>query len=79
MTNISKKNKKNQGSKMPQDESKGTEIHLPKEKNLSLPLQEEFLLDLKVNNYSLETIYNYERDLSVFEYFLKENQINFRK
>jgi site-specific recombinase XerD len=43
----------------------------------SLPLLEDYLLNLKVNNYSLETIYNYERDLRVFEDFLKENKINF--
>ena len=79
MTKISQKQEKKAGSRMPQDEFKGTKLPLHKDKNLSLPLQEEFLLDLKVNNYSLETIYNYERDLSVFEYFLKENQINFRK
>jgi site-specific recombinase XerD len=43
----------------------------------SLPLLEDYVLNLKVNNYSLETIYNYERDLRVFEDFLKENKINF--
>ncbi len=45
----------------------------------SLPLLDDFLLNLKVNNYSPETIYNYERDLKVFESFLKENKINFPK
>ncbi len=37
----------------------------------SLPLLDDFLLSLKVNNYSQETIYNYERDLEVFENFFK--------
>lgn len=31
---------------------------------------EDFLLHLQVNNFSRETIYNYERDLKVFENFL---------
>lgn len=31
---------------------------------------EDFLLHLRVNNFSPETIYNYERDLKVFENFL---------
>lgn len=37
-----------------------------------LPLKEEFLLNLQTNNYSPETVYNYDRDLSVFEDFLKK-------
>jgi site-specific recombinase XerD len=45
----------------------------------SLPLLEDFLLNLKVNNYSPETIYNYERDLKVFEDFLDDNKIIFKK
>ncbi|MDD4466624.1 MAG: site-specific integrase, partial [Patescibacteria group bacterium] len=44
-----------------------------------LPLFDDFLLNLKVNNYSPETIYNYERDLKVFEDFLFDNQIDFKK
>ncbi len=44
---------------------------------LTLPLLDDFLLNLQVNNYSKETLYNYERDLSVFENFLKELKINF--
>ncbi len=36
-----------------------------------LPLREDFLLSIKTNNYSPETLYNYERDLVVFENFLK--------
>ncbi len=45
----------------------------------SLPLFDEFLLNLKVNNYSPETYYNYERDLKVFEDFLFDNGIDFGK
>lgn len=43
----------------------------------SLPLIDDFLLNLKVNNYSPETLYNYERDLKVFENFLKESKLDF--
>lgn len=35
-----------------------------------LPYRDDFLLSLKSHNYSLETIYNYEQDLMVFEHFL---------
>ncbi|MFA5163328.1 MAG: tyrosine-type recombinase/integrase [Patescibacteria group bacterium] len=42
-----------------------------------LPLFDDFLLNLKVNNYSPETLYNYERDLEVFAEFLNENKIKF--
>ena len=45
----------------------------------SLPLLDDFLLSLKVNNYSQETIYNYERDLEVFENFLNDSKLNFDK
>lgn len=38
-----------------------------------LPDLDDFLLYLKTNNFSLETIYNYERDLKVFERFLAES------
>jgi len=44
-----------------------------------LPHLEDFLLDLQANNYSLETVYNYERDLKVFEQFLTESKIDFAK
>lgn len=37
-----------------------------------LPHIDDFLLNLQSNNYSDETIYNYERDLKVFENFLNE-------
>lgn len=35
-----------------------------------LPSVEEFLLQLQTNNFSKETVYNYERDLESFAYFL---------
>ncbi len=43
----------------------------------TLPLLDDFLLNLKVNNYSQETLYNYERDLSVFENFLNDSKLTF--
>lgn len=39
----------------------------------ALPYQDDFLLSLKANNYSLETIYNYEQDLLIFDLFLKND------
>jgi len=45
----------------------------------NLPMFDDFLLNLKVNNYSPETYYNYERDLKVFEDFLFDNSISFKK
>ena len=42
-------------------------------KKIVLPNFDDFLLYLKTNNYSDETIYNYERDLSVFNDFLLED------
>ncbi len=50
-----------------------------KKKNIQLPCLDDFLLNLQSNNYSKETIYNYERDLNVFEEFLKDLNINFDK
>ena len=44
-----------------------------------LPLFKKFLLYLQAKNYSHETIYNYERDLKVFENFLKEINTEFEK
>ena len=44
-----------------------------------LPLLDDFLLNLQINNYSKETLYNYERDLSVFENFISESKIDFLK
>lgn len=42
-------------------------------KKIVLPNFDDFLLSLKTNNYSEETIYNYERDLRVFNDFLFED------
>ena len=44
---------------------------------LILPYLDDFLLNLQVNNLSQETVYNYERDLEVFQNFLKEINIEF--
>lgn len=46
-------------------------------KNIQLPSLDDFLLNLQVNNLSQETIYNYERDLQVFQNFLEEAKIDF--
>jgi len=43
----------------------------------NLPLLDDFLLSLQTNNLSQETVYNYERDLSVFQNFLDEIGISF--
>lgn len=39
-------------------------------KKHTLPLSEEYLVNIQSNNYSPETVYNYERDLKTFEDFL---------
>jgi len=44
-----------------------------------LPFLDDFLLYLQTNNCSEETVYNYERDLSVFENFLSESDIKFNE
>jgi len=44
-----------------------------------LPHVDDFLLNLQANKYSSETIYNYERDLNVFNNFLDESNIEFDK
>lgn len=45
-----------------------------------LPLMDDFLLHIQANNYSKETLYNYERDLKTFDTFLtKEMSIPFPK
>jgi len=46
---------------------------------MNLPLIDDFLLYLKTNNYSLETVYNYERDLLTFSKFLEELSLPFEK
>ncbi len=48
-------------------------------KNIFLPHFDDFLLDLKTRNLSEETVYNYERDLKVFEDFLNQIGIEFDK
>jgi len=41
---------------------------------------EDFLLYIQTNNYSPETLYNYERDLKTFESFLdNELKVSFEK
>lgn len=44
-----------------------------------LPAVEDFLLSLQTNNYSPETVYNYDRDLRVFDQFLTESSLDFDK
>ena len=44
---------------------------------ITLPHFDDFLLDLQTRNLSEETLYNYERDLKVFENFLNEITIPF--
>src|SRR3989339_1911904 len=48
-----------------------------KREKTMLPLLDDFLLNLQTNNYSQETVYNYERDLKVFQNFLEELKIEF--
>ena len=50
----------------------------PKKKQ-RLPMAEEYLLLLKTQNYSPETLYNYERDLKQFENFLADENVTFSK
>jgi integrase/recombinase XerD len=44
-----------------------------------LPHLDDFLLHLQTNNYSDETVYNYERDLKTFEAFLEELKVDFNE
>src|SRR6056297_7287 len=37
----------------------------------TLPYLDDFLLSIQANNYSPETLYNYERDLLTFDFFLQ--------
>lgn len=39
--------------------------------DIELPSLDDFLLNLKTSNYSDKTVYNYERDLTVFKIFLE--------
>lgn len=45
----------------------------------ALPYRDDFLLYLKAQNYSNETIYNYERDLKQLEVFLADENLSFAK
>jgi site-specific recombinase XerD len=45
----------------------------------NLPDQDDYILDLENNNYSERTIYNYDRDLSVFARFLDNRGEAFQK
>jgi len=47
-------------------------------KKFTLPYFDDFLLNLQTNNLSDETLYNYERDLEVFENFLNEEKTEFK-
>lgn len=51
---------------------------MKKRKRILLQIN-DFLLELTNNNYSLETIKNYKRDLLVFESFLHKKQVPFKK
>ncbi|OGZ98539.1 MAG: hypothetical protein A3C07_01150 [Candidatus Sungbacteria bacterium RIFCSPHIGHO2_02_FULL_47_11] len=44
-----------------------------KNSRFDLPRLDDFLLNLKTANFSMETLYNYERDLKTFAAFLKED------
>lgn len=44
-----------------------------------LPYVDDFLLSLQTDNYSPETVYNYERDLDVFKNFLTDSGFDFDK
>ncbi len=44
-----------------------------------LPDQDGFLLEMQNSNYSMLTVYNYARDLSIFALFLKYKGIEFEK
>lgn len=44
-----------------------------RDRSVNLPYYEDFLLHLQTNNLSPETVYNYERDLTSFSHFLRED------
>jgi site-specific recombinase XerD len=44
-----------------------------------LPNQDYFLLEMQNSNYSMLTVYNYARDLSIFALFLKYKNLDFKK
>jgi site-specific recombinase XerD len=45
----------------------------PKFIEFPLPQLDDFLLHLQADNFSPETVYNYERDLKTFEYFISKD------
>lgn len=45
----------------------------------TLPHLDDFILSLQTNNYSPETVYNYERDLGVLADFLEEMKTSFAR
>ncbi|MDO8559571.1 MAG: tyrosine-type recombinase/integrase [bacterium] len=45
----------------------------------ALPRLDDYLLRLQTDNYSHETVYNYERDLEVFQAFLEESKVPFAR
>lgn len=49
------------------------------ENKIHLPQLDDFLLYIKTQNYSPETIYNYERDLKQLEIFLDEESVSFER
>jgi len=51
----------------------------PKLHGVDLPEVDDFLLYLKTQNYSPETVYNYERDLRQFAVFLEDEKRDFGK
>jgi site-specific recombinase XerD len=44
-----------------------------------LPNQDDFLLELQNNNYSMQTVFNYARDLCILSVFLDSNGYTFNK
>jgi site-specific recombinase XerD len=46
---------------------------------LELPYKEDFLLEIQNNNYSIETVYNYRRDLTIFEAFMNVQNVDFQR
>ena len=53
-------------------------VKAEKTKNIELPYLDDFLLSLQTDNYSQETIYNYERDLEILQNFLGEIKREFK-
>jgi site-specific recombinase XerD len=51
----------------------------PKQRKSKLPLLEEFFSNLVNDNYSIETLTNYRRDLEVLNSFLMETNLEFEK